>query len=54
MFSVFSREDELPAPELAVPVGVPNQCATMGMCLAATAKEQFIGDLIIIALYYLL
>ena len=53
-FAGFEREDEAPVPELAVPVGVPNQCVTVGQCSAASPKDQAIGDLVLIAFYYLL
>jgi len=49
MLSGFTREDDAPVSEIAVPVAVPNQCVDIGLCLAATPKEQAIGDLIVIA-----
>ena len=54
IFSGFTREEDALVPELAVPVGVPNQCVAVGQCSAATAKDAAIGDLVIIAFYYLL
>jgi len=50
----FRREDDAPIPEIAVPVSVPNQWAVVGMNSAARPREQAVGDLSLIAFYYLL
>ena len=54
MFAGFRRADPLPKPELAVPVSVPQAVAALGMHSAATPKEQAVGDLTLIAFFYLL
>ena len=54
MFAGFRKNDKLPVPELAVPVGVPEQMANVGLLSGATPKEQAMGDFGLIAFYYLL
>jgi len=54
MFAGFRRGDKLPVPEIAVPVAVPEQCATVGFCYASALQEQAVGDLSLIDFYYLL
>ena len=54
MFAGFRKNDKLPVPELAVPVGVPEQMANVGLLSGATPKEQAVGDFGHIAFYYLL
>ena len=54
MFAGFKRDDPIPVPEIAVPVSVPEECAKMGLTSAATEKEKAVGDLAIIAFFYLL
>ena len=54
MCAGFRKEDPLPVPQLAVPVSVPQQIAKLGLHSAATPKEQAVGDLALIAFYYLL
>jgi len=54
VFAGFTKEDKALMPQIAVPVGVPEQCAIMGLCSAETPKEQAVGDLVLIKSYYLL
>ena len=54
MFAGFRREDPIPLPEIAVPVSVPQFMAKMGLSPSATPKEQAVGDLALIAFFYLL
>ena len=49
----FRREDPPAIPQLAVPISVPEYCCTTGLA-AKDPKLQAIGDLPIIAFYYLL
>ena len=54
MFAGFRREDPLPVPEKAIPVGVAQQVACIGLVDGATSKETTVGDLTLITFYYLL
>ena len=54
MFAGFRKSDKLPVPEIAIPVGVPDQMATVGMAPIASPREQAVGDFGLIAFYYLL
>jgi len=54
MFAGFRKDDKLPVAELAVPVAVPEQMASIGILKGATPKEQAMGDFGLIAFYYLL
>ena len=54
MCAGFRKEDPLPQPELAVPVAVPQSIAQRGLTDGATSKEQAVGDLALIAFFYLL
>ena len=54
MFAGFRKNDNLPVPEIAIPVAVPEQMATVGMAPSASSKEQAVGDFGLIAFYYLL
>ena len=54
MCAGFRRADPLPQPELAVPVSVPQAVASLGLHSASTPKEQAVGDLTLIAFFYLL
>jgi hypothetical protein len=49
----YRRQDPPAVPQLAVPVTVPNMCLAMGYKTTDT-KKQAIGDLAIMAFYYLL
>ena len=54
MFSGFRQEDPLPVSEIAIPVGVAQQIACIGLMDGATPKETTVGDLTLITFYYLL
>jgi len=54
MFAGFRREDPLPVLEIAILVGVAHQAACIGLVDGATPKETTVGDLTLIAFYYLL
>ena len=49
----FRRQDPPATPQLAIPVAVPEQCYNRGY-KSSSYKEQAIGDLALIAFYYLL
>ena len=44
----------MPVAQLAIPVAVPEQMGMIGLASDATPKEQAVGDLGLIAFYYLL
>ena len=54
MFAGFRREDPLPVPEIAIPVGIAHQVVCIGLVEGATPKETMVGDLTLVAFYYLL
>ena len=54
MFTGFRKEDKLPVPEIAIPMGVPDQMATVGMAPLASHMEQDMGGFELIAFYYFL
>jgi len=54
MFAGFTREDKFPVPQIVVPVVVPQQMTLVGIATDATAKEQAVGDLGLVAFFYLL
>ena len=54
MFEGFRREDKASVAQLAVPVAVPQQMAIVGLASGATERESAVGDLGLIAFYYLL
>jgi hypothetical protein len=53
MVEGMRRDDPMPTPQLAVPVGVPEKCHEMGN-LIGSEKAKAEGDLALIAFYYLL
>ena len=53
MLAGITREDKLTVPQIAFPVVVPQQMDLVGMAADATDKEQAVGDLGLIAFFYL-
>ena len=53
-FAGFRKEDPIPVPEIAVPVTVPNHVWSTRHHAAATHHDRTVGDLTLIAFYYLL
>lgn len=54
MLAGFGQADPLPVPELAIPVAAVEKVGEWGQATGATEKEKAVGDLAIIAFYYLL
>jgi len=54
MFAGFRKDEKLQVAELAVPVAVLEQMATIGLLKGVTPKEQSVGYFVLIAFYYLL
>lgn len=49
----FRREDPPPVAQIAVPISIPIECLRLGY-LSTSSKQQALGDLTVIAFFYLL